>query len=245
MTWPVDRTCFPPLPELSDPPTDAELAARAAAQVTQDNAAQCASTIMWALSGRQYGLEELTARPCPDIVLGIDMWLPYVTTLEYGTWVSSPCGCMGQCTVSGPRVVHLPGPVAEVVSVTIDGVSLDESEWQLEGDALYRTEGVWPRQNLGAPLGEDGTWCVVYLRGVPVPAGVDVMTGALAKELLAACNDEECRIPRTVTGMSRRGVSYDFDPSKLIAAGKTGLQEIDMWLASVNPNRLMAPPEVF
>ncbi len=250
--WPVTRSCLPALPALTDTPTWAELDAYEAAAVAQDNAVELASQVVWALSGRQYGLTEVTARPCSEYAQGFGYLsrlrvLEYSDVLDYGTWMDIGCGCVGSCSVSGPRVVHLPGPVHSVTAVTIADVELSSDDYRLEGDALYRVSGAsWPRQNLGAPLSEPGTWSVTYLRGIPAPRGVAALTGGLAREFVAACTEDmECRLPRTVTGSSRRGVSYDFDPSKLLAAGKTGLPEVDMWLASVNPNKLTAAPEVF
>jgi hypothetical protein len=71
------------------------------------------------------------------------------------------------------------------------------------------------------------------------------LTGALAKEFVSACTgDDTCRLPRTLVGTTRRGVSHNFDPAKIIGAGKTGLAEVDQWLAAVNPNRLQSAPEV-
>lgn len=244
--WPVDRSCLPSLPALTDTPTWTELDAYGAAAAAQDNAVDLASHIMWALSGRQYGLIEVVARPCSQYA----QHFGYIETLrvlqDYDTWMDIGCGCVGSCTITGPRVVHLPGPVHSVSSVSVSGVVLASDDYTLEGDALYRASGAsWPRQNLGAPLGGAGTWSVTYLQGVPAPRGVAALTGALARELIAVCTEDmECRLPRTVTGASRRGVSYDFDPSSLLSAGKTGLPEVDMWLSSVNPNKLTAAPEV-
>lgn len=161
-------------------------------------------------------------------------------------WFSSPCGCVGSCSVAGPRVIHLPGPVAEVTAVTIDGIILADTEYHLEGDALYRRGTAWPTQDLSRSLGDTNTWSVTYGRGIPVPPGVDQLVGLLAKEFLIACGDEpkKCRLPRTVVSTTQRGVTHSFDPSRLLASGKTGLPEVDLWLAAVNPHSLAAAPEV-
>lgn len=244
--WPVDLSCLPELPTVSDPPTDEETAALEAAQLARDIAVETAADVLWALSGRQFGLDEITARPCPVYAQGFG-YRRYVQILDLDGWNEVPCSCSGSCTVTGPRVVHLPGPVHSITSVQIEDIALTDDDWQLEGDALYRTSGAsWPKQNLQAPLGEPFTWSVTYLRGLCPPRAVGAFTGALAREFIAACDDDmECRIPRTVVASSRRGVSYEFDPSKMLDAKKTGLQEVDMWLASVNPNKLMAAPEVY
>lgn len=237
--WPVDRTCLP-LPELGEDPSDEEQAAYDRALEQRNAAEDLAVHVLWALSGRQFGLCEMTVRPCP--ALGVPPG-PYLFGTQGGLgglWANIACGCLGTCTVTGPRVVHLPGPVATVTAVTIAGEVLDPSGYQLEGAVLYRKGGPWPRQDLGRPLGESGTWSVTYQRGVPVPPGVDKLTGELAKEFLSACDGDEdrCRLPRTLISTSRRGATNVFDPAKIIAAGYTGLTEVDQWLAAVNPHRL-------
>ncbi|OHU29023.1 hypothetical protein [Mycobacteroides chelonae] len=243
--WPIDRSCLPPLPALDDNPTPEQQEAYDDALARRNGAEDIAVQVLHALSGRQFGACETTARPCPSYAQGFG-YGPFVLTFDGGDWLNWPCGCLGSCSVSGPRVVHLPGPVAEIVSVTIAGADLAESDYQLEGNALYRKGGVsWPSQDLGRPLGEAGTWSVKYRRGYPVPAGVDKLVGQLAREFIAACDDDDtCRLPRTLVATTRRGVSHQFDPSKVLAAGKTGLTEVDLWLSAVNPHHLQQAPEV-
>jgi hypothetical protein len=247
--WPIDRTCLPELPVLPDTPTADEQAAYDVALAQRNGAEDLAVQVLWALSGRQFGVWETTVRPCLINVSlsGYEMpWAaPFVLTLDEGHWFNWPCGCVGSCTLSGPRVVHLPGPVDAITAVTIDGVTLDLSEYQLEGNVLYRQGAPWPRQDLGRPLGESSTWSVTYTRGNPVPAGVDRLGGLLAKEFLAACGGGKCRLPRNVRNVARQGVTYEvYDPRDIYANGKTGLAEVDLWLAAVNPNRLAEAPEV-
>ncbi|QRY48155.1 hypothetical protein JVX93_16040 [Mycolicibacterium boenickei] len=244
--WQVDRTCLPDLPVLGDNPSEAEQAAYDTAVAQRSSAENIAIQVLWALSGRQLGVCETTVRPRPAHSQGFGYCGPFILTLDMGHWVNWPCGCIGSCSVSTPRVVHLPGPVDVITAVTIDGVQLDQADYQLEGNALYRKGGQWPRQDLGRPLGEAGTWSVTYTLGIPVPAGVDKLTGQLAREFLnAACGDEdECRLPRTLVSTTRRGVTNVFDPSKILAAGKTGLTEVDLWLAAINPHALQQNAEV-
>lgn len=224
-----------------DNPTAEYLAALA----RQSNAEDIAIQVLWALSGRQFGVCETTVRPCVEYAHGFG-YGPFIWTLNDGHWLNWPCGCVGSCVVSNPRSVHLPGPAVEIVAVTINGVTLDASAYQLEGNTLYRKGGAaWPRQDLGRPLGEPGTWSVTYTRGNPVPAGVDKLTGQLAREFIAACDDEDsCRLPRTLVSTTRRGVTNVFDPTKILGAGYTGLTDVDLWLAAVNPNHLAEAPVV-
>lgn len=247
-SWPIDRTCLPDLPELTDPPSDAYLAALE----TRNAAEDLAIHVLWALSGRQFGACEVTVRPCPTRFGALWGPLPYMLTRTDGHWVNWPCGCLGACELSGPRVVHLPGPVTpptvdDPITVTIAGETLPEGDYALEGDVLYRVGGVWPAQNLGAPLGESDTWAVTYRHGILPPNGTAKLAGLLAREFLIACtdSDEECRLPSNVTQVNRRGVSYAvYNPNDIYTNGKTGLAEIDSWLAAINPHHLAAAPSV-
>lgn len=240
-TWPVDRTGFPALPEEGAPEYARKLA-------EEQGAAQLARSIMWALSGRQFGLTDVTARPCRTPPR--PMWSNgrAFTPIYYGgSWLPEPCGCGVSCRHAGPNMAHLPGPVHDVTEVRINGEVLPSNVWVLEGNVIYRRDSYWPTQDLNRPLGDLGTWGVTYRRGIAVPVGVDQLTGTLAKEMLTAIADDpgRCRLPRTVTTVSRQGVTYRaYDPAAIYASGKTGLAEVDMWLASVNPNALMAAPTV-
>lgn len=240
-TWPIDRTGFPALPDANAPEYPRKLAEERAA-------AQLAVSIMHALSGRQFGLIDQTARPCR--VGGRDLsWGGRATVpVYYGSgWITELCGCPGACQRSGPNMAHLPGPVHDVTEVKINGVVLPSVVWTVEGNVIYRRDAPWPSQNLNRPLGDVGTWGVTYRKGIAVPDGVDQLTGILAKEFLTAVTEDpsRCRLPRTVTTVSRQGVTYRaYDPAAIYASGKTGLAEIDMWLAAINPNALAAAPTV-
>jgi hypothetical protein len=249
--WPIDRGCLPPLPELSDPPTPEEQAAYDRARAQQYAAEDLAVSVMWALSGRQFGVCPVITRPCPPQRNWDRYNYDWPTTAFYGLseldryLLASGCGCAGSCSQGGPAMLHLPGPAQSVTKVTINGTVLDPAEYRLEGDILYRLGGVWPSQNLGLPAGENGTWTVEYLQGTPPPAGTAKLVGLLANEFLAACNGGKCRLPRNVTNVQRQGVSFDmFNPNDIYDSGKTGLAEVDMWLAAVNPNHLACAPEV-
>lgn len=262
--WPVNRSCLPPLPA-----TNADNYAVALAQ--RNGAEDLAVAVMFALSGRQFGVCSTTVRPCrlehsvgngmgsrwDRGLYGLDgfggdvgsygMLTSYVLSWEGDMgWVNLGCGCVGRCRVAGPRMIHLPGPAQAVTEVKIGEVVQDPSTYTLEQNRLYRIGGIWPGQDLARPDTEAGTWSVTYDRGIPVPAGVDMLTGQLALEMLNACtNANKCRLPRNVVAVSRNGVSYQvYDPTTFYAAGKTGLPEIDLWLMSVNPNHIMAAPSV-
>jgi hypothetical protein len=245
--WEVDRTCLPDLGSEGGPDWEMLVAQRNAAE-------DLAIQVLWSLSGRQFGVCSYIVRPCAP---GTNWWAAprgVVAAYAYAMvwWDGSNyqttwCGCPERCRESGPGAVHLPGPAQEVLDVQVDGVSLDADQYTLEGDVLHRVgdQHYWPRQDLTRPMGEPNTWSVEYTRGEPVPNGVARLTGLLAKEFLAACNGDKCRLPSTVTNVNRQGISYQvFNPQQIYDSGKTGLREIDMWLAAVNPRKLLAAPSV-
>lgn len=243
--WGIERSCLPPLPTLPDTPTGEEQAAYDAALAQRSAAEDLAVSTLWALSGRQFGLVATLVRPCPPQPYhSCSPGAPWVWTLDGHNWAEIGCGCANRCTRSGPGAVHLPGPVYAVTAVRLgdDDTDLDASQYVLEGDVLYRRGDatVWPGQNAARPLGESGTWSVTYQRGRPVPPGVDRLAGLLAREFIVACGDgeDECRLPRTVVATAQRGATLSFDPTRILGAGKTGLEEIDLWLAGVNPHAL-------
>jgi hypothetical protein len=243
--WPVDRSDLPALPAMGDPPTDEYIKAA----LEQNAATALAVQIMYALSGRQFGLATETVRPCRQALRnhhGSGPVTSYLLSWEGDRWINWPCGCAGACRESGPNVIHLPGPVYDVTEVKVADAVLASNVWVLERDRLYRREAPWPPQDLNRPLGDANTWSVTYRRGIPVPEGWAALTGLLAKEMLDALNNEgRCRLPRTVTTASRNGVTYRaYDPAVIYANGKTGIPEIDLVLAAFNPNHLMAAPSV-
>lgn len=235
-TWPVSSACLP--------------------AITEDNAAlvqaavDTSVAVLWSFTGRQFGACPALVRPCPRERENWPWsWLPgyaWYPELDGGVWRNIGCGCGATCRVDGPGVVHLPGPVASIDSVTVDGAVIDSSLYVLEGDRLYATSGRWPEQDMGKPAGSPGTWSVEYLQGLEPPAGADQMVGILANEFYAACTgDKKCRLPKNVESLSRQGVSMKMaDPAVLFGNMQTGLPEVDMWVAAVNPNRLSAPPVV-
>lgn len=226
--WPVNRDCMEPLPAEDDPDYAARLAAR-------NDAENKAVAVLFALSGRQFMCTETITRPQPVRRGGVCDDAPLIDAYYRNDWRG-----ISVSPSPSPRAVVLAGPVQQIVTVTIDGVDIDPSEYVLEGDVLYRRTGKWPTNDMSLPRGEPGTWSVTYLQGTPPPEFVAGFVGELAQEMIIACHDQKrCRLPRTVVSTSRSGVSHVFDPTRMLSAGFTGLSGVDTWLASVNPNKLM------
>jgi hypothetical protein len=222
----------------------------------QVQAATYAKMVLWAATGRQYGLCELTVRPCGRFCEncgyngwyydGLGTWVPYIWN---GEWHNCWCGNNGPggcCTCSPDCQVYLPGPVYSVTSVTVDGASLNVTGgdiFVLDQQWLVRTDttACWPLcadQNL-AP-GDVNAFEVTYLRGLPVPDALANAYAALSCEYAKACLGLPCRLPGRVSSISRQGVSISMtDVNELLKYGFTGLWEVDAVIRSINPQGLV------
>jgi hypothetical protein len=216
------------------------------------HAAEMATDIIWALSGRQFGLCEITLRPCRRECVDEDLFdrelLPWQgehiqPALISGQWYNLTCGgCPGSCSCTSISEARLPGIVHSVTEVKVDGVALPSSAYRVDNDRLLvRTDGdQWPHCNdLSVDDTEPGTWSVTAVYGRAVPVGGQWAVGELACELLKAFKGEDCRLPRNVTQLARQGVTISYpDMNDLFSRGRTGLYLADIWISTVNPNRL-------
>lgn len=244
-SWPIIYTC--------ETPVDGDV---------QDWTEQMAIEILWAASGRQFGLCTSTYRPCVRGCEGgdgqINEWniIGVKPLLTWDPWAGSifasiRCGCAAQvCSCTRLEVLDLwDRPVRKVNEVIIDGDVLDESAYRLSKNRLLRIDGEsWPLcQDWTVDADQVGAWTVEYVHGRPAPFGGKVSAGILASELAkAVCNDDTCELPRRVQTVSRAGVTVGFvDPMQFLAEGKTGLYEVDLWLQSVNPHRLARRARVY
>lgn len=213
---------------------------------------EVATGLLWARTGRVYGLCEVTVRPCRDdcATAASGPWWP---SRADGEWVNrSVCGCPGACGCgSAPAQVTLPGPVAAIVDVVVDGVAI-VSDGEPAGVVrvdnyrhVVREDGeAWPAcVHMGDPA--PGGWSITYLHGAPVPPAGAWAAGALACELAKACAGSPCRLPRNVTSVVRQGVTVTrSDLDALVDAGRFGLYEVDLWVASAQPDvasHMLAP----
>jgi hypothetical protein len=221
----------------------------------QEQAATYAKMILWAATGRQYGLCELTVRPCGRFCEGGDWggwyydglgtWVPYIWN---GAWKNCYCGNNGPgCTCSPDCQVYLPGPVHSIVSVQVGGESLvvtggSSEVFVLDQQWLVRvdTDACWPEcGDQNKPPGDVDAFEVVYLRGLPIPDALANAYAALACEYAKACLGLPCRLPSRVSSISRQGVTISMvDVAELLRNGLTGLWEVDQVILALNPNGL-------
>jgi hypothetical protein len=215
-------------------------------------AVDLATEVIWALSGRQFGLCEVTLRPCRRSCNDFP-WVPDFgpwagqswinPSLIQGQWFNVICGrCTTDCSCSTISEIYLPAPVDSIVEVKIDGVIVTGSDYRLDnGRILVLLNGdEWPRCNdLSLPDTEIGTWSVTAMYGDTVPEGGKWAVGELACELMRAMNGEDCRLPQNVSQLVRQGVTIEFpDIRELMRIGLTGLYLVDQFISTWNPSGL-------
>lgn len=220
-------------------------------------AAGLASLTVWGLTGRRYGLCEITVMPCSvtgdrdyrvyPVALG-DLWggggPGFYPMISDGVWHNvGACSCCA----SGCEV-DLPGPTtkANVVEVKVGGVVVAAAAYQIhDGHLLVRVDGgCWPSCVNFAATPPDFT--VKYRRGETVPAPVLAVTATLACEFGRACAGVACRLPNRVSSLTRQGVDVQFaDLTELFEAGLTGIDEVDRIILTVNPGRRAERPQVY
>lgn len=222
-----------------------------ASEAQQAFAAQVAADILWRLSGMRYGLCEVTVRPCGRDCdnttyrgSGAPLFQPW---LDGVVWVNSGCGCRSRCDCCDVCEVELPGPVDSITEVTIDGQTVPPAGYRVDDfRKLVRVgDTCWPTcQDLSAPTTEAGTFAVTYQLGMPLPpAGVMAYNAYTCEFVKACCGDKTCRLPARTRSISRQGVTLDItDPMEFLDRGRTGVAEVDLWLATVNPTGQRGSP---
>jgi len=222
---------------------------------------QMATQYLWNWTGRVYGTCPVTVRPCrSDCAEGMStFWgggpyprgpalrgsAPWTPVLLAGQWFNVACGrCGDDCSCGGGTpALRLPGPVASVDQVLIDGTELDAAAYRVDNHSLLvRLDGdAWPIcQNMSEPVSAPNTFAVTYDYGSEVPVGGQMAAGALSCELAkAASGDNSCQLPRRIQTIARQGVTIGFlDAMDDLDKGRTGIWLIDSWVSSVvNPPR--------
>lgn len=247
-------------PDINDP-THAALAAQAEAVATN---------LIWRLTGMQYGACDISVRPCkpktcdPITLAQLIYWdartlasgagnlgvFNFFPTLISGQVYNIACGCpTGCCKCRSDCEFLLPGPVASVTTVTVDGVVLNPSAWRVYDDGTLSFDSAVcpPCQNYNVDTGQVGSWSVDYKVGWNVPQELNVAAGMYALEWYKALiNDKSCGLPARVTQVARQGVTATFDnPITLLEAGLTGLPMVDQIIRAINPAGLKQPVRVW
>jgi hypothetical protein len=188
----------------------------------------------------------------PDVVVdstGRPMYAPQ--QLQGAAW-GDVCGQDG-CSCGPLSEIILPGQVAEVWQVRIDGVALPVTSYRVDnGNRLVRTDGrSWPScqymdrdvtsTDVSVAQGTMGIW---YVPGIKPSAAGLWAAGVLTCEFAKACSGGKCRLPTAVTSIARQGVTMEFSTG-MFPDGMTGIREVDAYLTSINPYALRTPPKVW
>lgn len=225
-------------------------------QALIDQAVLIATEVLWNRTKRRFGTCELTLRPCRRDCWPESTWAMWSSTwhnvssvgwpfpaLIGGQWFNLGCGgCGDYCSCTILHEVLLPYPVADIISVKIDGAVLPESAYRVVNrKLLLRVDGeAWPRCNdLSLPDTEEGTWSVTAKYGLAVPLLGQYAVGQLAAAIYKACiGAKDCPLPiTTVRQVSRQGVTkVFFDAETAFKSGKIGLYYPDLFIHTYNPS---------
>jgi hypothetical protein len=226
----------------------------------QATALALATSYLWAVTGRRFGVCPVTVRPS-QALRGAELayqtfhaapglgglGTPGGPFLFGGRWFNA--GCSTACCGNSACAVVLRGPVASVYEVLIGDEVVPPSAYRVDvtGGAwlLVRTDGeCWPLcQNFTADEGEPGSFVVDYGQGSEVPLALQVAAAMLACEYSKALAGGPCKLPSKMTRLSRQGVEIELEPPDP-ADGKTGIREVDQVVATYNPGGLQRPPQV-
>jgi hypothetical protein len=238
-SWTIDVTCCAGWDDYSE--------------AVQQAATSYATTVLWAATGRQFGLCPQTVRPCGRYngnrqwIWGWGWsggaWIPYMDAS--GVWRNCGCNCACDCQ---PRCqVWLPAPVDQILEVNLNDAIIDPTAYRVDNSQwLVRTDGdCWPEcANVGVDSGE-GFFEVSYVQGVEVPSDLRVAAGTLACEWAKACTGASCRLPGRAAQIARQGVSVNMvSLDNLMENGFTGLPEVDQLIQVYNPRHLPYPLRV-
>lgn len=206
------------------------------------------------LTGGRVGSCETVMRPCVEhpceaCTFSWNYLYPYLRNpyIYRGQVYNTPVCGTGSCWCEKISQVKFPGHVADIVSVLIDGERLAPFRYRLvDHQILLRTDGEeWPScQDINQPETGKATFAIHYYPGIkPDDAGLWAV-GVLAYEYSKACTGAKCRLPASVTSISRQGVSMDFD-NGMFSNGLTGIREVDTWIMSINPHGMRTPARVW
>lgn len=210
----------------------------------QARSIRLATKVIWAATGRRYGVCTTVIRPCGnDRRCGecgsFDFFGGWMRPLLLdGLWRNCLCGCACDCKPNCQ--ITLPGWVDNVSEVLIDGVILAASSWRVDNHKwLVRTDGeCWPRcQDYNVDPPAEGTMQVTYGIGEAVPQDILDITAVLACEFAKACAaDKSCRLPGRLQTLTRQGVSVSMvEIDSMLKRGLTGLPDVDMVIIADNP----------
>lgn len=205
------------------------------------------------LTGFSVGGCPLVLRPCRvSCVAASSRWVydgqSYYPANYGGVWmnVSSCNACASStCQHSVTKSVMLGPNRTNVTQVKVDGVVLSPTAYRVVDGVLLRTDGgVWPTtQDMDKDDTQVGTFAVYYTPGWPVDGLGAYAAGIMACEYAKMLAGQSCRLPKSVTQITRQGISMTITPGAF-PEGLTGIALVDAYILSVNPHGLKQPSAV-
>lgn len=197
------------------------------------SAVRMASRVLFGLTGRIYGGEKTVTEVYYPRSQALDDSLRTLTLQRYGIGiVCSPFPYRLEVT-GDVRIPLRRRPVREIVSLQVvpTGELVDPGDYRVS-DSTYLT--LTPNVPVLTGL------AVEYVYGTDPPQDGRDAARALADEfviLFGGGPDAECRL-KNVTSFTRQGVNYEIEDARTILIdGRTGIPEVDLFVASVNPTR--------
>lgn len=181
------------------------------------DAIQVASNILYRLVGFQYvGVRDVSIRVASEYVK------EFGTVIDFGVTVNS------------------------VASITVDGDLVPSSAYRVDNARLVRRiDGfTWPSDwtvNEGLNRSYDEFLFVGNVGDAP-PVEGRYAAALLAAEIYKSYRGKPCRLPDRVQTYTRQGVSATvINPIDFLDGWRTGLNMVDMFLATHNPGKRRAP----
>lgn len=152
------------------------------------------------------------------------------------------------------RLSLLHGPVTEVVSVSRvapDGTETPVTGWRRVGGTILLSSGSRSETPLWRTNGVSGSdqtiHRVVYRMGSTVTTAARNAVLEYARQIwLSLQGSDECRLPDRTTSVVREGIGIELlTPQDFLDRGRTGLPQVDIWLAQANPKRALRPSAVY
>lgn len=206
-----------------------------------------ATEVLWVRSGRQFGLRNVTVRPCVPAAdcRNLSSW-GAAASVHHGWCLGGSPSTTCSCNLGASAIRLGVGPLVDVQRVMVDGVEVlnadrevQEQEWLVY---LADTNGqprYWPTtQRLDLADTEVGTFSVTATVGVAVPELGRLATLELACKLDELA-DDSCA-PDNARGMVKDGVSYELISvaEALVNAHEIPLPLTMAFIDTYNPKRM-------
>lgn len=195
-------------------------------------AARLASRVLYGLTGRVYGGEKTVVETYLPAVAPANA-IETITAARYGIGIGAICRIapFRLATTGELRIPLRRRPVREVIAVTVTetGEIVDPGAYTVNS-STYLT--------LAPSVPGLSALTVEYVHGTnPPPEGAEAAR-ILADEIVALYSGgNNCRL-NNVTSFTRQGVAYEIEDARTILTdGRTGIPEVDLFVASVNPTR--------